>query len=221
MRLKCAIFDFDGTLFDSMPVWDTLGERYLRSIGLTPQPDTAETIRTMSLAQSARYFKATYHLPDSVKTIIADIDGLIADFYQKDVKPKPGAKTFVHQIKASGASVCIATATDRPLIEAALARYEMTDDISHIFTCSEVGHGKDNPDIYRRALAFCHANRRDTIVFEDALHAAQTAKADGFITVGVYDKSEPNQTVMRALCDGYIKNFNDTEVFWRFLANRH
>ena len=51
--LKCAVFDFDGTLFDSMPLWDSAGERYLRSLGTEPKPNVREEIRAMSLDQSA------------------------------------------------------------------------------------------------------------------------------------------------------------------------
>ena len=55
MSLKCCIFDFDGTLFDSMFIWDQAGELYLRGLGKTPLPSTAEDLRTMSLRQAAQY----------------------------------------------------------------------------------------------------------------------------------------------------------------------
>ena len=50
MNIKCAVFDFDGTLFDSMYVWDRAGEDYLRSLGKEPGPNVREDMRAMSLA---------------------------------------------------------------------------------------------------------------------------------------------------------------------------
>ena len=60
MKLKCAIFDFDGTLFDSMYIWDIVGEVYLRSLGKEPKPSMREDIRALSLYQSSCYFKEEY-----------------------------------------------------------------------------------------------------------------------------------------------------------------
>ena len=67
--------------------------------------------------------------------------------------------------------MCIATATERPLVEAALARCRVLDYFSEIFTCSSVGAGKDEPTIYREALNFLGTDRTNTMVFEDSLHA--------------------------------------------------
>lgn len=69
MKVKCAIFDFDGTLFDSMFIWDQVGEIYLRSLGKEPQPSMREDVRALSLYQSACYLKQEYALSLSVEEI--------------------------------------------------------------------------------------------------------------------------------------------------------
>ena len=51
--MKYAIFDFDGTLFDSMFIWETLGEDYLLSLGKQPRPGLRDALRPMSTYQSA------------------------------------------------------------------------------------------------------------------------------------------------------------------------
>ena len=110
--------------------------------------------------------------------------------------------------------MCIATATDRYQIEAALSRCGMADYFEEIFTCSEVGHGKDEPHIFRKAMEHFAADRGNTVIFEDALHAIQTAKADGFVVVAVCDNSEKRQNEIRELADYYIENFEQTEKLW-------
>ena len=152
MKLKCAIFDFDGTLFDSMFIWDNVGEIYLRSIGKEPKPSMREDVRALSLYQSACYFKQEYDLSLSVEEIMTGINQTIEHFYIYEVLPKPGVADFLKRMHKAGISMCIATASDRYQIEAALRRCGMEHYFDAIFTCSEVGHGKDEPVIYQKAM---------------------------------------------------------------------
>lgn len=214
---KAAIFDFDGTLFDSNSVWLTAGERFFQSIGVVPKGNLQQEIRTMSLYQSACYIRETYSLSLSIEQIMAGINQTVENCYFYEVQPKKNVGLFLQQLRDAGIRMCIATATDRYQIEAALKRCGMADFFDGIFTCSEIGHGKDEPVIFRTAMAFLGTDRSNTVVFEDALHAVQTAKADGFLTVGVSDPYIPEQKDLREICDCYLTDFEHTEPFWRFL----
>ncbi len=104
----------------------------------------------------------------------------------------------------------VATATDRHLAQAALRHAGIDGYFRGIITCQEVGHGKDSPEIYERAMTRLQSNKRDTVVFEDALHAIETAKAAGFRVCAVYDSyAEAEQDKIRALSDYYIRSFED------------
>ena len=218
MKIKCAIFDFDGTLFDSMFIWDSVGEIYLRSFGKEPKPSMREDVRALSLYQSACYFQKEYDLALSVEEIMAGINQTIEHFYIHEVLPKHGVVDFLEQMKKAEIPMCIATASDRCQIEAALGRCGMEHYFEAIFTCGEVGHGKDEPIIFRKAMEHFGADRSAAIVFEDALHAVQTAKADGFSVVAVFDNSEKRQNELRDLADCYIADFEHTEDFWKFAS---
>ncbi len=218
MRIDCAVFDFDGTLFDSMFIWDIAGGLYLSSVGREPGPSMQEDIRALSLYQTACYFKENYSLPLSVEEIMAGINRTVERFYIDEVRPKPGAAAFLERLKKAGIPACIATASDRYQVEAALRRCSMEQYFDAIFTCSEVGHGKDEPFIFRRAAEHFGAERSAALVFEDAVHAARTAKADGFTVVAVYDSSEKRQDELRALADLYLPDLEHTEEFWSFAS---
>ena len=218
MKIKCAIFDFDGTLFDSMFIWDSIGEIYLRSIGKEPKPSMREDVRPLSLYQSSCYFKKEYDISLSVEEIMAGVNQTIEQFYIHEVLPKPGVVDFLEQMKKAKIPMCIATASDRYQIKAALSRCEMEHYFEAIFTCSEVGHGKDEPVIFRKAMEHFCADRSATIVFEDAIHAIQTAKADGFAVVAVFDNSEKRHTEIRDLSDCYITDYEHTEEFWELAS---
>lgn len=218
MKIKNIIFDFDGTLFDSMSIWDSVGKIYLQSIGKKAKTTLWEEVRTMSLFQAACHMKKEYDLVQPVEEIIAGIDQVIEDFYRFEIQPKPGAISFLKQLKQCDISMCIATSSDRHLIEAALKRCDMDGFFENIFTCSEVGHGKDEPIIYQEAMQFLGADRSNTVIFEDALYALQTAKTAGFMTVGVLDSREEQQEELQQLCDCYLEDFEQIDFFWKFAS---
>lgn len=215
--MKCAIFDFDGTLFDSMFIWENVGEIYLHALGLEPKPSLREDVRALSLYQSACFFQREYSLSLSVEKIMAGINRTVEEFYIHEVQPKPGVVPFLERLKAIGTRMCIATASDRYQVEAALKRCQLDGYFDAIFTCTEIGHGKDEPIIYRKAMEHFGADRADTVVFEDAFHAVQTAKNDGFTVAAIFDQSETQQAQLRELADCFIPDFKHTENFWRLL----
>lgn len=213
-----AIFDVDGTLLDSMSVWDTIGEDYLRSIGYTPRENLNETFQTMSLHQAARYYQSEYRVGLPLEEIMDGVNGLLEDFYRRKAPLKPGAGDFVRELARCGVGLCIATATERPLVEAALGRHGVLDCFDDILTCTMVGSGKDQPFIYRQALERIGGDRSGVVVFEDALHAARTAKADGFPVAAVYDSHEKRQDELKALADIYLTDFSQFDSLWKFAS---
>ena len=214
--LKGAIFDLDGTLFDSMFIWDTAGEVYLQSIGIEPKENLQKVLKPMSLLQSATYIQEKYSIPLTIEEIMDGINRTVEDFYFHTVQPKEGVIALLEQMKAQEIKMCIATATDRYQVEAALKRCGMEAYFSEIFTCTDVGHGKDEPIIFQKAMEYLGTTKADTVVFEDAYHAAKTAKSDGFIIAAVYDFYEKKQAELHYVSDCFIECFTQTEHFWKF-----
>ena len=207
--LKGAIFDFDGTLVDSMFIWDTIGEDYLRSLGKEPHEDLKETFMTLTLEEAAEYYRTYYGVTLSVKEIVDGVNTMVEGIYRTRVALKQGVADFLARLKDNGTRMCIATVTDRYLVEETLDRLGILQYFSEIFTCAEVGYGKDKPIIYRKALEHLDTAKNETYVFEDSLFALKTAKADGFTTVGVYDRHENRQDNLKNLADYYIVDFAD------------
>ena len=216
--IQGIIFDFDGTLFDSMFIWDSAGEAYLRSIGKEPETDLQKILKPMSLHQSAEYIRKKYHIPFSVEEIMDGVNRTVEGFYFHTVEPKPGVIAFLDELYRMNIKMCIATATDRYQVEAALQRCGMSHFFSEIFTCTEVGSGKDRPDIFRRAMEYLQTDRSTTAIVEDAYHAIRTAKQDGFLVVGVYDSHESRQQELLRLVDVFLSDYFDLTSFWKFVS---
>lgn len=212
MHIKGVIFDLDGTLIDSMSIWETLGEDYLLNRGITPEKGLNEKFESMSMVQAAEYYRANYGISDSVEIIIADINHMIENFYTNDVQAKNGVISMLKELQDRGVKMCIATATESYLAEEALKLTKMDGYFSHILTCTEIGFGKDSPVIFEEALKIIGTTKEETLVFEDAFHAIETAKAAGFKVVGVYDQyAKKRQNQIRKISDYYLVSYKD----WR------
>lgn len=207
--IKGAIFDMDGTIIDSMFIWDTIGEDYLRSLGIEPKEDLKETFKTFTLEQSAQYYRKNYGVILTVSQIKDGINNMVEEIYREKVTLKSGVGDFLAKLSALGVKMCIVTVTDRYIAENVLHRLGVDKYFSEIFVCSEIGFNKESPQIYRHALNHLGTKKEETMVFEDVLHAVKTAKNDGFKVAAVYDSNETNQKEIKEISDYYIKDFTD------------
>ena len=210
--IKGAIFDFDGTLVDSMFIWDSFGENYLRTLGKEPKENLTETFKTFTLEQAAEYYRAHYGVTLSVGEIVDGVNEMVAEIYRTKVTLKEGVLEFLRDLQSKGVKMCVATVTDRPIVEDVLNRLGIRCFFTEIFTCAEVGYNKETPHIYRAALEALGTKKDETVVFEDALHALITAKKDGFKVAAVYDRHERNQTQMKENSDYYITNYETAKI---------
>ncbi len=211
MRVKGIIFDFDGTLFDSMSIWETAGKDYLASLGITAKEDLRKALKTKSLLQSAEYLNEHYSLNKTTEDVMAGINKTVEDFYFYRAMPKAYAVAALEGFLERGIKMCIATATDRYQVEAALKRCDMLKFFDYIFTCTELGHGKDEPHIFDFACASMGLAKSEVAVFEDAYHAAYTAKYAGYFVVGVYDRYEKKGKELENIADVYVNGFSETD----------
>lgn len=213
MKLRGAIFDLDGTLLDSMPFWENLGAEYLKLKGFNPPKNINEILKTMSLAQSAEYFKKEYLISGDEEEIIKEIIGSVENQYRLKVPLKTAVIPFLDRLYRNNVRMCIATATERDLAKAALDRLSVAKYFDFILTCSEAGMGKDTPEFFLKALELLKAPKYETMVFEDALHAIKSAKAADFSVAAIYDKSSyEDQEEIKSIADIYLNSFEDWEM---------
>ncbi|MBD5147518.1 MAG: HAD family phosphatase [Oscillibacter sp.] len=209
MRLQSAIFDMDGTLLDSMGMWRKLGPSMLRRLGVEPSAEDEISLRDKGIRQKAEYCKALYGLSQTEEEIMALGRVVVEEFYRNEVQAKPGVQEFLSLLKMEGVWMYIATATDRPLVEIALAKTGLRDYFKGMVTAAEAG-SKEHPEIFERAMARLQSNKKDTVIFEDSLYAIRTAKAAGFRVAGVYDESaKADQEEIQRLADYYIRSYKE------------
>ena len=208
--IKGVIFDLDGVILDSMLIWKDLGSRYLRGQGLVPEPDLNKILFSMSMEQGAEYLAEHYPIGVSSDDLLSGLREMLQNFYFDEVMAKEGAKELLEDLAARGVRITAATSSPREHVTRALARNGLLPFFDKIYTTSEIGISKHEPDIYNAAAAFMGTRPSETAVFEDSLYALKTAKAAGYKAVGVFDAhGESDQDEMRHTADVYVTRMGD------------
>ena len=207
---KAVLFDLDGTLMDSMWVWEDIDIEYLGRFGYAPTKDMQRAIEGMSFTETAQYFRQRYHIPDTVEEIKAEWNRLAYQVYAERVKLKPGAYEFLKEIRKQGYRTAIASSNSRELIRACLRANGVEDCFDCITISCEVAKGKPAPDIYLSAAATLQAATGECLVFEDIPMGILAAKNAGMDVCAVEDDFSADQREkIRSLADYYIRSYEE------------
>ena len=207
-KKRLLIFDMDGTLLDSMEFWQNLGRKYLESKGKSPEDDLEAIIESMTLQESASYFKTKYDLDEDAEAIIKQVLDFIEDKYLNEIPLKKGVKKFLEKVNSQGYKMCILTTSEKSQAVGALKRTGVLDLFDEVYTDRDFNLSKKDPQIYIKACEKMGESPSDTVVFEDALYAVESAKKTKCVVVGVYDEySKGDWDKIISIADKAIKNF--------------
>lgn len=210
MNFKAAIFDMDGTLIDSLILWEVLwaefGEKFLGNKKFMPSKTDDKAVRTLPLDKAMDLIHKNYKMAESSQELLDTANEIMIDFYKNTVKTKAGVKEFLEDCRKKGIRMCIASATAPDLIKIAAEHCGLTQYFEKIFSCADIGKGKESPDIFLKACEYFGTKPEETCVFEDSLVAIETATKIGMPTVGIYDRNNFGQDRIKELATVYIAN---------------
>ena len=190
--IKGVIFDIDGTLLDSMPLWNHLGERYLQKMGFKEEETEglSQRISTIPFTEGIRYIKKEYSLDIAEEKIREQLQEMIAGAYRDEIALKAGAKEYLQFLKERGIPCILATAGEASLAKAALKRLKVWEEFQDLLLCEEFNTSKLEAKIYRLAMERLSLSRpEEVLVCEDVLHAIKSAKQAGFQVCGILDEA--------------------------------
>lgn len=208
--IKGVIFDVDGTLFDSMGAWYNSGYNVLKSLGIDADKNIGNIFFSMTMDEVIDYIHENFQVNKSREFLRNGIHDQVEYAYRNEIELKPGVMRILDWVRDSKIPATIATSTDRFLIEIGLERLGIENYFDGIYTATEVGKGKNHPDIFQIAMDKMGTKPEETWLFEDGLYSMITAKAYGMPVVGVYDRvSHDDQEAIKQVADIYLEDLRD------------
>ncbi|MEO5484940.1 HAD family phosphatase [Bifidobacterium adolescentis] len=208
---KGAIFDLDGTLLDSMGVWDQVDVDFLAKRGIEVPDDYMQKVAAMQFRQIAEYTIARFSLSDTPEALMEEWDHMARVMYATVVEAKPYAREYLESLKASGAKLAVATSLPPMLREPAMKHVGIFDYFDDVVSVDDAGDvGKTEPDVYLLAASRLGIKPSDCTVFEDLLVGMRSAKSVGMRVWAMHDdSSDADWPAICALADGVIFDFHD------------
>ena len=212
MRFKAAIFDLDGTLLDSMSIWSNLCREFLLRHNIEEDIDLDSKLGVISIYNALEYLIKEFDLQVTLDDAYAETWQIVEDFYRSKAQIKPGIKVILEHLRSHNIPCGVITATEYGLVIPALERSGLSGYFKQVFSCSEMQTSKRTPEVFFQMSELLGASPAETIVFEDALYAASTAKKAGFSVAAVYDCSEKEPIKLQKTADWYCRSWTDLSL---------
>lgn len=202
------LFDFDGTLVDSMPFWAGTHADSLRSFGIPVPEDYVQIITPIGNTRACA-LAVEMGVPMTVEAYAARIDEILLDGYSNKVPAKPYVYETLRRLKEAGHSVNVLTAGPHRYVDPCLQRMGLTEVFDHIWTVEDFGHGKNETIIYEQAAQRLGVPMSECVFIDDNFVAVKTGVEAGMYTVAVYDPSSaPFWPQMQEIANRSIENLS-------------
>ncbi len=206
--MRSYLFDFDGTLVDSMPTYVSAMLQILDDNGIAYGDDIVKTITPLGVNGTAEYY-IELGIDLTKDEIISRMKESMLKAYLYEIDAKPNVISVLKKLKDSGADLNILTASPHVTLDACLKRLGIYDLFTNVWSCDDFHTTKADPAIYQMAAEKIGERVENILFLDDNLNADITAKSAGMMVCGVYDDSSKEYTAqMKAVTNYYIEDFS-------------
>ncbi|MEE0809104.1 MAG: HAD family phosphatase [Acutalibacteraceae bacterium] len=207
--MNTYLFDFDGTLVDSMPVYVSSMLRILDENGVCYGDDIVKIITPLGLIGTAKYY-IEIGVDKTEEELISTMKEYMLHEYLYNIPAKENVISTLNELKTSGASLNVLTASPHATLDACLKRIGIYDLFDNVWSCDDFCTTKADPQIYVEAAKKIGKPVNEILFLDDNFNADKTAKQAGMLVCGVYDKSSDDYIDdIKAVSDYYIYDFKE------------
>ena len=208
MKYTTYLFDFDGTLVDSMPSYVGVMLRILDEEGVQYESDVIKTVTPLGFLGTAKYYIEHFGIKKSPEELIKRMNSYAYEEYAHRIAAKKNVIETLTELKSRGADLNVLTASPHLTLDVCLKRLGIFDIFTNVWSCDDFGTTKADTKIYERASERLGKPIGEILFLDDNLNADLTAKRAGMRVAGVYDESSRDYTEeIKAATDHYISDF--------------
>jgi HAD superfamily hydrolase (TIGR01509 family) len=183
---RSVVFDLDGILVDTEPIFEEAARRQLARRGLAWSPEVARAMMGTPARQAFEFFRDYHQLSEPVPALIAESSALFyAVLGPNPARLMPGVRDLLDLLEERGIPKAIATSSTASYIDVVFAPHGLLDRFAFVLTCDDVTYGKPHPEVYEKAAARLGHTPGEMVVIEDSVHGVRAAKAAGALCIAV------------------------------------
>lgn len=208
-KIKAYLFDFDGTLVDSMPTYVSSMLRILDENNIPYGDDIVKIITPLGVLGTAEYYvKMGLKLP--IEEIVSLMKQYMLEEYFYNIPAKKNVIETLRDLKKGGANLNVLTASPHITLDACLKRLGIFDFFTNVWSCDDFGTTKADSEIYKAAAEKIGEKIENILFLDDNFNADKTAKQAGMKVCGVYDDSSKEYVdEIKEISDFYIYDFSE------------
>lgn len=210
MKYNTYLFDFDGTLVDSMPAYISSMVRILDENNIRYKNDIIKIITPLGYAGTAKYYIEQLGLKMQEDEILELMNKYAYDEYAHNIQAKANVVEGLKKLKKQGADLHVLTASPHAVLDICLKRIGIFDIFTNVWSCDDFGTTKADAEIYKMAAKKIGKPINEIVFLDDNYNADKTASLAGMRVCGVYDKSlEDYADDIKKVSDHYINDFSE------------
>ncbi|MFD3426009.1 HAD family hydrolase [Nocardia fluminea] len=207
MGIAAVVFDMDGVLIDSEPIWEQVRHEYVVLKGGRWQPDSQKKMMGMSTPEWSAYLADELGVAEPAGEVAAAVIDLMADKYAHHVPLLPGAVEAVRRCAGSW-KLGLASSSPATLIDLVLAKSGLLDYFTAVLSTEEVGRGKPAPDVYLTVAQRLGVEPNNCTAVEDSTNGLRSAHNAGMRLIAAPRPEFPPQPDALALAEVVIDDLD-------------
>lgn len=213
-QFKAILFDFDGLLVNSEPVWDKAYFKFLDSHGVKDQKEVSDKMTGMGLVEAVQLMKDELGLVGNLDELVLEHRKIFYEIFSKEKQIlMPGASDLVEKCAFGGILVSLTSGGHtKEKLEEILEQVGIISYFSVVISSDDVKYGKPAPDVYFEALNKLNLNADDCLALEDSVNGVLAAKAAGITVYGVNANEKTRSGLIDSGANRVFNNLTEVEL---------
>lgn len=175
-KFSAVIFDLDGTLVDSEPLYLEADQKIFRPLGIIVEAEHKKPYTGLSSHCFLADIKKQYDLSISVEELLTRKNAAYMELAQERTHVFPEMRTFVRLLKEHGYPLAVASGSSKEVIDAVLEAADLLTYFDVTLSSSQVKKGKPAPDVFLEAARLLNTPPQACLVMEDSCYGVEAAK---------------------------------------------